>query len=281
MAKEFFKFLFIIIAGILIGLSFLVSPSRIEKLQGQKKIAEAHWSSGRVKIFRYDFLSYENLQSKAAIYNLDTVETLESSRAVLRAANGLALNIEENSKITIEMQKQVLHITLKQGDIQVTQAAPLGSVIIYYKGQPVDSTVFTQNTQFEIPTIQTNNVTLTNSQNTGLDQNQTPEVQTNPKTELHNPSSVIEQQVLQILGQQKQNYFKCYASLIQRTQAQPIQVLVSVTMEPSGVISQAKVTQSTFQEAQFFKCLEEVTLRIKMKGFTGKALSTRFPIKFE
>lgn len=281
MAKEFFKFLFIIIAGSLIGLSFLVSPSRIEKLQGQKKIAEAHWSAGRVKIFRYDFLSYENLQSKASVYNLDTIETLESSRAVLRTSNGLALNLEENSKITIEMQKQIIHITLKQGDIQVTQAAPLGTVIISYKGQPVDSTVFTQNTQFEIPTVQTNNTSISTSQNTVLNQNQTPEIQTNPKTELHNPTSIIEEQVLHTLAQQKQNYFKCYASLIQRTQAHPIQALVSVTIEPNGVISQAKVTQSTFQEEPFFKCLEEVTLRIKMKSFAGKALSTRFPIKFE
>ena len=84
-----------------------------------------------------------------------------------------------------------------------------------------------------------------------------------------------------ILNSKKNDFFKCFGQLIQKNPQSAGQVLISFTIEKQGHTTKVEIAKSDIADASFKSCLQEVVARTRFRSFSGSAVATVFPLKFE
>lgn len=259
---------FVLVIGVLcLGLSLFLS-SRSEKTPfAQKPLASLTPQSGRMAIFRKNMTVKEIPVQKSFVFSLDTIETGADGEASLEFDSGYRLHIPENVLMTVTGSPDETTLILKKGDIQVENFGSEGSVFISKEGSR-----WTANDYELIYKKRQGDSTL-------------PDVSANADTSnipaLQPKEGLSPDYIQDMLRGQRQNFFKCYAQLLQRTPGVTGQASLSFIIDRSGKILQPEVASSSIADAVFKKCLLEALQRMEFKSFTGDPISTVFPLKFE
>ncbi len=84
-----------------------------------------------------------------------------------------------------------------------------------------------------------------------------------------------------LLNAKKTDFFKCYGQVLQRNAQAHGAILISFTILNHGQTSKIEISKSEIDDVNFKTCLVEVVARTQFKSFSGAAITTVFPLKFE
>lgn len=281
MIRPFYVIL-ILLSGILIGLSFILTPSQIRHLKGEKEIAQLLTTQGDVKVIRYQNMETELVKQKTWLFASDIVETSEFSAANLNFSDTAALLIKENTWFTIDQSKDRIVVYLKKGDIKILSPAKKLKIFINTQGEDVPLEQYQAYT-YQIPTLKlgpTDAVTAP------------PEIKATVNVETLNPTPPEEKKeenkaplqdlIVATLQKEKTNYYKCYTNFLQKQKVQAIEANISLTITKEGKSISPKVLSLSTQDPEIKDCLVNVTSRIEVKGYkSDEEITTTFPLKFE
>lgn len=255
--------------GILcLGLSLYLATRTEKSLFTQKPLATLSNGSGQVSIFRKNMTTKETLTQKTFLYTLDSVETSADGEAMMEFDSGYRIHIPENTLLTLAQERDRTTLLLKRGDIQVENYGQEDTLFI-----SKDGARWKPNEYELVHKARRGDQSLPES-STG-----SAEVTAIPSTQLK--EGLSPDYIQDMMRSQRQNFFKCYTQLLQKTPGLTGQASLSFVIEPSGKVTQPEVASSNIQDSTFKKCLVEAVQRVEFKSFRGEALSTVFPLKFE
>ena len=250
-------------------LSLFVASQTEKQKPSVPPLALAQLNIGKVFILRKNMTQKEVLAQRSPLFALDSIETAADGDATLEFDSAYRIRIDENSLITLDDENEHAVLIIKRGDVQVENFGQEGSVFISRDGVRWNATDYEQNYKKQPPT-QTLPDVVPSSESAAA----------GPpgKAEGGGLTSDFIQETLRL---QRSAFFRCYTQLLQRTPGVVGQASISFTIERSGKVYNADIASSTINDAAFKKCLLEAIRRVEFKSFTGDAVSTVFPLKFE
>lgn len=263
------KIVIILVAiGILcLGLSLYLTTRTDSSFFSQKSLATLSNGSGQVAVFRKNMTTKEMLTQKVFLYSLDSVETSADGDAMMEFDSGYRIHVPENVLLTLSQEREKITILLKRGDVQVENY-----------GQ--DETLFISKDGARWKPNEYELVHKARRGDQSLPDSSTGSAETNiPAPQMK--EGLSPDYIQDMMRSQRQNFFKCYTQLLQKTPGLTGQASISFIIETSGKVSQAEVSSTNIQDINFKKCLIEAVKRVEFKSFSGEALSTVFPLKFE
>jgi hypothetical protein len=249
-------------------LSIYIALNSENQTPGQTPIARAERNSGQVLIFRKNMTKKSILDKKSDLFALDTIETGPDGGALLEFDSLYQVQLEENTSVTLNTEKERTQIIIKRGDIHFESYGREGSVFISRDGETWSASDYEQNYRKQ-------------GQNKLAQDQLTTESQTQIATPYSNPSGLTSVLIQETLKLQKTAFFKCYTFLLQRTPGVVGNASLSFTIEKSGKVYNAELASSSITDTTFKKCLIDAIRRVQFKSFNGDAISTIFPLKFE
>ncbi len=257
-----FLFLGLILVGISIYFSFL-SPRTPDK---EIRLARVDRETGKVFVLRSGYTQKENVEKRESLFNLDSIETLETGEALLSFESAYRVRLFNNAMVTLERidDQEGFHVILilKRGEIRIENFGREGELFIAKNGDRVSATDYNSSPLSQAP----------------VDPPQPNEAFSNPAP---SDQGLSEEEIGTVMSNHRTSFFKCYTQLLQKEPTAKGNVSLSFTIENNGKLSVAEVTASELSNEDFKKCLLEVLRRIEFRSFTGPAISTLFPLKFE
>jgi hypothetical protein len=257
---------FLLLGLVLVGLSTYFSYFAPKTTSTELLLAHVDRESGKAYVFRSGYTQRETVDRKTNLYNLDSVETLETGEAVLAFESAHKVRMSPNTLVTLERvdDPQGFHVTLilKRGEIHVDSVGREGDLFIAKNGERISAADY-------------NNSTLAQ---TAVKPPQPNEAFSNPVPE---NQGLTDEEINSVMNTHRASFFKCYTQLLQTEPTAKGNVSLSFTIENNGKLSVAEVTASQLQNEEFKKCLLEVLRRIEFRTFKGAPISTLFPLKFE
>ncbi|MDG0817955.1 AgmX/PglI C-terminal domain-containing protein [Bdellovibrio svalbardensis] len=251
-----------------LALSFLIATRTEKQKPGEAPLARIELNLGKVFVLRKSMTQKETLTKRAALFALDSVETGPDGDATMDFDSSYRIRVEENSLITLDEEADRTVIIIKRGDVQVESFGKEGSVYISRDGIRWTATDYEQNYKKQAPTQ--------NLPDLAPSTEGTPEMAAG-KIE----GGLTAEFIQETLRLQRGSFFKCYTQLLQKTPGVVGQASISFTIERSGKVYNAEIASSSISDANFKKCLVDTIRRVEFKSFTGDAISTVFPLKFE
>lgn len=192
------------------------------------------------------------------LQNLDEIETLQNSQVVLIFPSSYRLRVFPESLLVVDQQKDFIQIIIKRGDVVVENFGEEGQLFITKDGVRMSATDYQLDVKktFVIPDVP-------------------PE---KPPTELPPPQI---QDIDHIIQKNKPLFQRCYTQLIQTQPQQKGDLVLSLTIAPSGKITDRQIVKNFTEDATFKSCLFEVVQRIQFSAFAGEPLTTMVPLQFE
>lgn len=237
------------------------------------------WSPGKNKTFfktnGSDFaivnektgqVTVSNAQSPTAIdVNLktqlnprDNIITSAESEVLLQFKNESQIRIAPNSEVLLDIQEGGSPLlVVKTGDIFVERFGRKPETWIRKDGQSLTAIDYT----------------ASDKKNTQRLKEPLPTVDAN--------ETLTQNEIESVLTNRKSDFFKCYGQILQKNPQARGQVMLSFTIEKQGQTSKIEVSKSDIDDNFFKSCLMEVVARTKFRLFTGKPITTVFPLKFE
>lgn len=263
--KNWFIPSLIIVGLLLIGLSLLISTQPASLLLNQKSLAKAELNLGKAFVIRHGFTKKETLTGRASLYLLDTLETGADGDVTLSTDTGYKIRVPENSTLTLDEEKGRTLVLIKRGEIQFETSGQEGSLNVSRDGnrmtpQEYSNLALSEETLDSLPNLNT-----------------AESAPTGPAA----AEGLTPEQIQDTLRNNRSAFFRCYTQLLQKTPGITGQTNLSFTIEPSGKISLVNIASSSIQDPQFQRCLTDTLQRISFRPFSGKAISTIFPLKFE
>jgi hypothetical protein len=233
---------------------------------GLKVLARVIYNSGEVYVLHKNITEKETLKKSANLYYLDTVETGPNGDASFELNSGYRLRVLDNALITLDQEGEKAIFILKRGDVQIESFGRGSALMISKNGQRLspseyESILRKENPQNTFPEI-------------------APVVADSPPTPA-SADSLSSEYIQETLKRQIPAFDKCYKQLLQRTPGVVGQVVMTFTIERSGKIASAGVTNSTISNAEFKRCLSEALRRIEFNSFRGDPITSTFPVSFE
>ncbi|HEX7674922.1 MAG TPA: AgmX/PglI C-terminal domain-containing protein [Bdellovibrio sp.] len=262
----------IILALILLGvislaLSLLIASRTEKQRPGETALARIELNLGKVFILRKDMTQKETLSKRASLYPLDSVETSGDGDATLEFDSAYRIRVEENSLVTLDEENDRIVIIIKRGDVQVENFGREGSVYVSRDGVRWTATDY-ENSYKKQPQPQTL-------------PDLAPAGEASPTAIGSAQPGLTSDFIQETLRLQRASFFKCYTQLLQRTPGVVGQASISFTIERSGKVYNAEIASSSINDSTFKKCLIDAIRRVEFKSFSGDAISTVFPLKFE
>ena len=257
---------FLLLGLVLVGLSTYFSFFAPKNTPTELLLARVERESGKAYVFRSGFSQRENVDRRTNLYNLDSVETMETGEAILAFESAHKVRLSPNTLVTLERvdDQQDFHVTLiiKRGDVHVDQVGREGDLFIAKNGERISATDYNNSTLSQV----------------AVQPPQPNEAFSNPIPETQ---GLTEEEINTVMNNHRGSFFKCYTQLLQKEPTAKGNVSLSFTIENNGKLSVAEVTASQLQNDEFKKCLLEVRRRIEFRSFKGSPISTLFPLKFE
>ncbi|MNJ98482.1 hypothetical protein D3C87_162480 [compost metagenome] len=250
-----------------LALSLFVS-SQTEKVKpGLRPLARIELNLGQVSIFRKNMTTKETLTRRGTLFSLDSVETGPEGDATMEFDSAYRIRIQENSLVTLDMENEKIVLILKRGDVQVENFGREGTVYISRDGIRWDATDYEMNYKKQLP------------DSTLPDIAPSTEAATGPAGKTI--EGLTSENIQETLKLHRGNFFRCYTQLLQKTPGVVGTASISFTIERTGKVTNPELTASSLTDPAFKKCLLDATRRIEFKSFSGDAINTVFPLKFE
>ena len=256
---------FVLVGLFLLGLSYYFSKQEAAKPEREMRLARLERETGKVFVLRSGYTQKENIERRAQLYSLDSIETTDLGEATLSFESAYRVKVLASSLVTLEKidDPETFHVVviIKRGDIRVENFGREGELFIAKNGDRVSASDYNSSSLAQLPTAAPTPV----DESTAPTPNQT----------------LSEDEIGAVMNSHKTAFFKCYTQLLQKEPQAKGNVSLSFTIENTGKLSVAEVTASQIQNQDFKKCLIEVLHRIEFKSFQGVPVSTLFPLIFE
>lgn len=263
--KNWFLPSLIILGLVCIGLSLLITGESSNLVFGQKSLAKAQHGLGKVLVIRKGLTKKETLTGRTSLYEFDSLETSADGDATLETSTGYKIRIPENSYVTLSNESGKTIIQIKLGEIQFEVSGQTGTLLVAREGARLTPSEYETAIKNEVPLEKLPDLS--------------PSVVGN--NDVQTSEGLTPEQIQDTLRNNRSAFFRCYTQLLQKTPGITGQSSMSFTIEPSGKVGLASIASSSIEDAQFQRCLLDTLKRISFKSFTGKTLSTIFPLKFE
>ncbi len=249
----------VITAGIiLIVLSIWAPQSRFLKNLGDKTFARLIERTGVIKLQNNEMSAEISINSNYKIEALDVLRTEAGSEAVIEFNGGGQFRISEKSEVVVDqLDNGSPLVVIKSGEIFVEKFGRSPGFWIRNDGQLYSASDF---------------VVLDRKNSSKLME---------PLPLQKGLEQISQAEIEVILNSKKNDFFKCFGQLIQKTPQATGQVLISFTIERQGLPSKVEVSKSDINDPHFKNCLCEVVARTRFRSFTGDPIATVFPLKFE
>lgn len=244
------------------AISFWVQNRSKQNRDALIRIGQVERSFGEVFTFRPGTELKRKVSKIEFISPLDSVETSDQSEARIALDNNGILRLLPESLVTFERLENKDGyrdvVVVQRGEIQVEDPGRDGELFVSKNGQQVAAK------QYHHLAISKEPVAAAQSQ-----------ARTDSKVGLS------EDEINSLVGAQRGNFMKCYTSLLQKDPEAKGELSLNFTIENSGKVGLIEVNSSRLQNDDFRKCLSSVLSRVQFRSFSGSAISTFFPLKFE
>ena len=260
----------LITAGIALIVTALIIPSRSIDSIGKKIIAQVIDIKGTATVEGLDQSDTAVIREKTKIKNLDVIKTKSSAEALLELSiNGDEIRILEKSHILFEENTEgSIILTIKEGDLVIENLGQKNEtgkaavkVWIKKEGRQLSALDYA----------------ITNEKNSAA----SPLVKSKFISTIPKSDFLAQSKIEEILNGKKNDFFRCYGQLIQKEEQAHGQLLLSFEILPTGKVASVNVTKSDINQPTFLSCLKEVVLRTIFPPFSGRAMTTVFPLKFD
>jgi len=249
--------LFLIIASVLIpnrGFDFLHSNTVAEIIE-----ISSENSSG---VLTHGLDQYDEIPAKLGmkLRHLDLIKTVALSETVIKLNRSEGeFRLQENSEALIEqLEDNTILITVRMGDITIENFGKTPSFWVRKDGRQLIAMDYA----------------LSNEKNTEILRQKGQKISTD--------NNVLQQsKIEEILNSKKSDFFRCYGQLIQKTEQAHGKVLISFEINNFGKVTKVEINRSDINDSSFKSCLSEVVSRTQFPKFSGPAITTVFPLKFD
>lgn len=259
----------LIIAGIALIVTALIIPSRSIDTLGKKVIATVIGISGSATVEGLDQTDTADIQKKTKIKNLDVIKTKQGAEASIELSTIKAeVRILEKSNVLFEENTDgAIILTIKEGDLiieslgnQSDEQGPGARFWIRKDGRQLSALDYA----------------ITNEKNS-----QSPALKSKFASQIKKSDVLAQSKIEEILSTKKNDFFRCYGQLIQKEEQAHGQLLLSFEILPTGKVATVDVTKTDINQPSFLSCLKEVVMRTTFPPFSGKSITTVFPLKFD
>lgn len=249
----------LIAAGtLLIILSTLLPKNSVRQTISETEIGYLSEKSGSVTVQNYQMPEAIQLTLNYSLHPKDILKTEANSDALIQFSNEGQLRLAENTEVFLDLlDNKAPVVIVKSGEVFVEKFGSKPSFWIRKDGQSLSALDYALVDKKNAPKLKDN--IPAKSENETLSQS---DIETN-------------------MASRKNDFFKCYGQNLQKNPTAHGSVLLSFTIEKNGQTSKIEVTKSDIQDNNFKTCLMEVVARTQFKSFSGSAINTVFPLKFE
>lgn len=258
----------VVIGLVLIGIALiLVSvfvPTRSLDLLTSKEIAKIVEisSDNSTGVVTRGLDQYDDIPAKKGlkIRHLDIIKTAPLAEVLIKfTQTGGELRVLENSEILVEQpDDKTALVTVRSGDVFIERFGQDPSFWVRKEGRQLTAMDYALSNEKNAESLR----------------------QKGFKTSL--PEDILPQsKIEEILASKKSDFFRCYGQLIQKTEQAHGQVLISFEISPAGKVTKVDINRSEIQDKSFKSCLSEVVARTVFPKFSGEAMTTVFPLKFD
>ncbi len=250
----------IIILGILLIIASLVIPNKSFEFFEKKYVAITIDVTGTAFTQGLDQIDSAQLKTDSKIKNLDLIKTDSGSEVlIVLSATGGEFRLMENSEALIEeTESGTVLVTVRQGELLVDEFGKKPSFWIRQEGRQLSAMDYA----------------LSNEKNADLFKKQNKNISTDAVV-------LTQAKIEEILNSKKSDFSRCYGQLIQKTEQAHGQIILSFEITSIGKVTKVDVTKSDLTDQIFKSCVSEVIARTQFPHFSGKNMTTVFPLKFE
>ncbi|MFN7453473.1 MAG: AgmX/PglI C-terminal domain-containing protein [Pseudobdellovibrionaceae bacterium] len=258
---------FTLVGIVFLGLAYLSQFWGSANTEAEIRVAQANRDTGESWLLRAGLLKKEKIESRTAVFHLDSIETKEAAQVQLAFESAFRVTVLESSLVTLEKTEgpmtDVIVIIIKRGDVKVDNFGREGELMIAKNGERILASDYNGSPLRLAPT------------------EEEPLSTEDAFSEAISGATLSEQDIVTVLNGQKNSFFKCFAALLQKDPQVQGDLALNFTIEPTGKISSSEVVNSPIQDEEFKKCLLEVLSRVEFKSFEGAPISTLYPIQFK
>jgi hypothetical protein len=263
---------YIFIALIVVALGLLIFQDRIEDLwqhtlnrDSRPIIGHIDELQGDVKFRKPDTLTTTPATNGMNLHLGDTLLTEEGATATVIFNSGLHAEIEPQSVVVIQNENS--EMTFIKGRMKILNVAP-GLTLPPENIAKKDEKESNPEKAFQ----------------------QTPQPEEKPDEKLTSSSKdkFVEQKnslpnayITNIIRSQKTFLNRCYVQHLRTDPDAKGKIETSITIEPDGNISTARVIASSIADPQLQQCIVSTLQRAKFKTFTGDPIIVTYPINFD
>lgn len=278
----------------LVYASFQVTPQRsLSHLAPLSEIARIIQTDGNVDLSRFHTSNASLLPTgknlDIPIHHLDTIRVHARSSAVLSFLDGYELLIKPHSQIVLEYWnpddiKQPVSMNLIKGDYKVLKKGRRGSVFIVSDGQ-LFSPELKPKTKVRTLALHISSKTLQHSAKISVkNKPQTAPQGSRPvpsASEAHSIKTLTNEYIDQVIASHREQFVKCQTHAVREKKPAIGNILMGLSIDPRGRMSDIQVLNSNIENEELHKCLTSVFQRTKFKPFDGPEIVRSYPLIFE
>lgn len=255
---------------ILMGAGYYVSTRLSQQTPGLSPLARVVVNFSPVSIKKKQTPKMEELKKSSSISYLDTLEVGAEGLATLSFESNDRIRVLENSLITLDQEKDKIILIIKRGQIEIENVEVGSPIMISEAGSRKTLAAYLESKTN--PALQGNLATTKNeSISSGTE---------NSKSKSQLPSLTVGT-IQEHLKQSKNNFFRCYSQLLQKSPGVAGHSVLTFTIDRNGKVSAPDVATTTLKDPQFKKCLVESVSRVEFPAFEGDPITTTYPLRFE
>lgn len=248
----------IAVGVLLIFVSTLLPRSTTRKAVSDSDLAFLNEKTGSVTVQNYEMPEPIQLKTNFSLHPKDVIKTDANSDALIQFNNEGQLRLSESTEVLLDiLDNQAPVVIVKSGEVFVEKFGAKPSFWIRKDGQSLSAVDFAL-----------------------ADKKNAPKLKDQIPNKLSN-ETLSQADIETNMAGRKNDFFKCYGQTLQKNLAARGSVLIAFTIEKNGQTSKIEISKSDIEDNSFKTCLMEVVARTQFKPFTGAAISTVFPLKFE
>jgi len=239
-------------------LSFFVSKNTDQQV-GLGRVASLDEVRGSVSGTKKTSPKKFKLTKGSELLPLDTLETNANGEALIRFDSGFTVRVFDNAFITIDKENESILLIVKRGDIHVESFGNDGQLVISKEGQRFQAAEYNLKYKGLADGLQLSQPSGTENQ----------------------VNTLSTQQIQDTLNSHRNDFYRCYTKLLQKSPGVTGQSTLAFLIDPSGRVLNPSLSTSSLADNDFKVCLLEVISRVQFKSFVGESISAVFPLRFE
>lgn len=254
----------LIVIGVVLILVSVFIPTRSLNLFTAKELAHITEVNSETPngVVTRGLDQYDDAPAKKglALRNLDLVKTGSLSDTLITfPQTGGEFRVQENSEVLLEqLEDKTALVTIRAGDIFIERFGKAPSFWVRKEGRQLTAMDYALSNDKNAESLRVK------GQKAALEEDVLPQAK-----------------IEEILSSKKSDFFRCYGQLIQKTEQAHGQVLVSFEISPIGKVTKVEINRSDITDKPFKSCISEVVARTIFPKFSGPAITTVFPLKFD